>query len=220
MTREKAKVCIDAIIGTWEKCQNQKYLSAVDVEIDVEDIVALKMAIKALSQEQQSEWEHDHEILKAYADGQESMNSYMRNIEEIAEVMKCDADADTKCRMISNILNAKPHYFKSQEPCEDAISRTAALNTLDTMDKALDENRTVEEYKELLRECYEQLPPVSVAEKVGRCKDCKYFEYDNVAKVDGIPLIVAHEFCSRWGRGCMTIENGYCFLYEPQESEK
>lgn len=30
-------------------------------------------AIKALSQEQQSEWERDHEILKAYADGQESM---------------------------------------------------------------------------------------------------------------------------------------------------
>lgn len=34
---------------------------------------AKKMAIKALSQEQQSEWERDHEILKAYADGQESM---------------------------------------------------------------------------------------------------------------------------------------------------
>lgn len=30
-------------------------------------------AIKALSQEQQSEWERDHEVLKAYADGQESM---------------------------------------------------------------------------------------------------------------------------------------------------
>ncbi len=58
-----------------------------------------------------------------------------------------------------------------QEPCEDAISRTAALNTLDTMDKALDENRTVEEYKELLRECYEQLPSVRVAEKIGRWKD-------------------------------------------------
>ena len=29
---------------------------------------------------------------------------------------------------------------------------------------ALDENRTVEEYKELLRECYKQLPPVKVYE--------------------------------------------------------
>ena len=51
-----------------------------------------------------------------------------------------------------------------QGTCKDAISRTAVLNTLDTMDKALDENRTVEEYKELLRECYKQLPPVKVYE--------------------------------------------------------
>lgn len=41
------------------------------------------------------------------------------DIEEIREVMSCDADAETKCKMISNILNAKPHYFKEQEPCTD-----------------------------------------------------------------------------------------------------
>lgn len=52
-----------------------------------------------------------------------------------------------------------------------------------------------------------------------KCKDCKYFEYDSVAKVDGIPLIVAHEICSRWGDGCKTKEDGYCFLFEPRESE-
>ena len=55
--------------------------------------------------------------------------------------------------------------------------------------------------------------------KTGHCKDCKYFEYDSVAKVNGIPLIVAHEICSRWGSGCKTKEDGYCFLFEPQESE-
>lgn len=55
--------------------------------------------------------------------------------------------------------------------------------------------------------------------KTGHCKDCKYFEYDSVAKVDGIPLIVAHEICSKWGDGCKTKEDGYCFLFEPQESE-
>lgn len=53
--------------------------------------------------------------------------------------------------------------------------------------------------------------------KTGHCKDCKYFEYDSAAKVDGIPLIVAHEICKRWGDGCKTKEDGYCFLYEPQE---
>lgn len=39
-----------------------------------------------------------------------------RNMEEIAEIMRCDVDAETKCRMISNILTAKPHYFEKQEP--------------------------------------------------------------------------------------------------------
>ena len=54
--------------------------------------------------------------------------------------------------------------------------------------------------------------PTVDAIPVIRCKDCKYFEYDVVAKVDGIPLIVGHEFCNKWGGGCVTSENGYCFL--------
>lgn len=45
--------------------------------------------------------------------------------------------------------------------CEDAISRKAVIDTLERMDKALDEDRTVENYKELLRECYKVLPPVN-----------------------------------------------------------
>lgn len=57
----------------------------------------------------------------------------------------------------------------------------------------------------------------TLEQRAGRCKDCKYFEYDSVAKVDGVPLIVAHEICSRWGDGCKTKEDGYCFLYEPRE---
>lgn len=40
----------------------------------------------------------------------------------------------------------------------DSISRQAVLNTLDNMDKALDEERTVEMYKELLTECIKVLP--------------------------------------------------------------
>ena len=68
------------------------------------------------------------------------------------------------------------------------------------------------ELEEAIRVAIKTLEP-----KTGHCKDCKYFEYDSVAKVDGVPLIVAHEICSRWGDGCKTKEDGYCFLYEPQE---
>lgn len=53
------------------------------------------------------------------------------------------------------------------EPCKDAIKREAVLNTLDEMDAALDENRTVEAYKELLKEYYKLLPPVTPQPKTG-----------------------------------------------------
>ena len=91
-------------------------------------------------------------------------------------------------------------------PCDDAISRKAVLNL----------KHHKPEYGDMIYAFdVEQLP--SVTQKSGKCKNCKYFEYDSVAKVDGIPLIVAHEICSRWGDGCKTKEDGYCFLYEPQE---
>lgn len=57
---------------------------------------------------------------------------------------------------------------------DDYISRQAVLNTLDKMDKALDTDRTVESYKELLTECYKDLPPAVSNEKTGKWIDNKY----------------------------------------------
>ena len=51
---------------------------------------------------------------------------------------------------------------------DDLISRQAVLETLDDMDNVLDEDRTIENYKELLKECYEVLPPVRPQEP---CED-------------------------------------------------
>ena len=45
--------------------------------------------------------------------------------------------------------------------CDDAVSREAVLDTLDRMDKTLDVDRTVENYKDLLKESYQVLPPVT-----------------------------------------------------------
>lgn len=100
-------------------------------------------------------------------------------------------------------------YFKSmrQKVCEehlkicpkDSIAYQATLKEKEFYDMAI--------------QALEQEP------KIGHCKDCKYFEYNSVAKVDGIPLIVAHEICKRWGDGCKTSEDGYCFLFESKESE-
>ena len=51
------------------------------------------------------------------------------------------------------------------------------------------------------------------------CKNCKFFEYDSVEKINGVPLIVAHEICRRWGRGCKASENGWCYLAEKREED-
>ena len=95
-----------------------------------------------------------------------------------------------------------------QEPCEDCISRQAVI---DACDQSINLFEAVDRIKEL--------SSVTPQLKTGRCKDCNYFEYDSVAIVDGVPLIVAHEICKKWSDGCKTSEDGYCFLFEPQESE-
>ena len=52
-----------------------------------------------------------------------------------------------------------------QEPTEDVVSRKAVLKTLNDMDNILNEDRTVENYKELLKECYKVLPPIRPQEQ-------------------------------------------------------
>lgn len=46
-----------------------------------------------------------------------------------------------------------------------------------------------------------------------RCRDCKYFHYDKPYVVHGIPVL-GHEVCDKWGDGCKTSENGFCFMAE------
>ena len=53
--------------------------------------------------------------------------------------------------------------------------------------------------------------------EIVRCKDCKNFELNHAEHIDGIPLILAHHICTRWGNGCKTDVNGYCFMGEVTE---
>ena len=50
------------------------------------------------------------------------------------------------------------------------------------------------------------------------CKECKYFEYDHPYIIQGVPIL-GHLVCNRWGDGCQTNENGFCFLAEKKEEE-
>ena len=115
-----------------------------------------------------------------------------------------------------------------QEPCNDCVSRQAVLDMwrqeicCDRTCHARDEGWCTETFCDFKLFEYQinHMPPVTPQSNIGHCKDCKYFEHDSVAKVDEIPLIVAHEICKRWGDGCKTKEDGYCFLYEPQEGSE
>lgn len=103
--------------------------------------------------------------------------------------------------------------LKEQEPSDDCISRQAVLTEI--FKKPAWHNSDGSYYHaDDIRDAVNSVKP-----QTGHCKNCKYFEYDSVAKVDGIPLIVAHEICNKWGDGCKTREDGYCFLFEPNMSE-
>ena len=69
-----------------------------------------------------------------------------------------------------------------QEPCGETVSLEAFKQVMWERDIA------IEQLKELGYGFGQKIEP-----KTGHCKECKYFEYDSVEKVDGVPLIVAHE---------------------------
>lgn len=63
-------------------------------------------------------------------------------------------------------------------------------------------------------------------EEIVRCKDCKHYERDHFDAVyyptesgeaQKVPLITAHNICTKWGGGCKTAEDGYCFLAERKD---
>ena len=197
MTRKEAIELLDNLIGMVEDNHNSDYDTA------------FKMAIKALvEQEPKTEQEDD----------------YFRKIAEVA-ISQLRADRD---RLEDELAK------REQEPCEDAISRGELLKAIDTWDKfGVDDtnslfrldNLSLPHYVPYIHyddvvKCIKGMPSVKQEPRTGHCKDCKYFEYDSVVTADGIPLIVAHEICSKWGDGCKTKEDGYCFLFEPIEEQE
>ena len=62
----------------------------------------------------------------------------------------------------------------------------------------------------------EALP--SAQPEIIRCRDCKHFEYDHPYVIQGVPVL-GHLVCNRWGAGCKTDEDGFCFMGERREDE-
>lgn len=94
----------------------------------------------------------------------------------------------------------------------DTISRQAAIDCFWTKERYFRDALDV--IKDIRR-----LP--SAQPEVIRCKDCKYFELDHFEKVEKfpIPIIVAHEVCTKWGNGCQSSVDGWCFMAERRTDE-
>ena len=71
-------------------------------------------------------------------------------------------------------------------------------------------------------ELIESVPTIDASYiQVIRCADCKYYHEDFWGDIEGlpIPIIIAHQVCTKWGSGCKTIENGYCHFGELRSEE-
>ena len=94
---------------------------------------------------------------------------------------------------------------------DDLISRRAAIDAVKRLSLGeTDATRLAMRTGDYL----ERLPPAQP--EIIHCKDCKFFEYDHLYVINDIPVF-GHELCNRWGEGCKTSENGWCFLAERKE---
>lgn len=90
-----------------------------------------------------------------------------------------------------------------QEPCEDCISRQAVLDLVNSDWKY-----------EGLETDVASLPSVN-PQKIGHCKDCKWWKDSDGAYRRGIG---AESQCPM-NRKEVYEGNGYCYMFKPQESE-
>lgn len=54
---------------------------------------------------------------------------------------------------------------------------------------------------------------------ITHCSECYFYREDAWKEVDGVPVIVAHNVCVRWGDGCVTDPDGYCHMARKQDGK-
>ena len=97
-----------------------------------------------------------------------------------------------------------------QQPCEDAVSREAALKECHNI--VVDGER----YRVIQEETLLELPPVTPQQKTGHCKDCKWWKDSDGVYRRGVGAE------SKCPINNVSVNHGlgYCYMYEPQESEE
>ena len=101
-----------------------------------------------------------------------------------------------------------------QEPCEDAVSRQAVLEKAYDMSE-IDGEHFTEPCMVVDVEDIQRLPSVQPKAKHGHCKDCKWWKDKDGVYRRGFD---AESKCPI-NRKVVFEGNGYCYMFEPQESE-
>jgi len=137
---------------------------------------AMMMAIKALEQEKP-----------------------MENFESVKDhILKLASDYKCWDNRLTHDEALELCHILEQKYCEDCVSRKAVLDTLNKMDSVLDEDRTVETYKELLTACYNDLPSVTPEHKK-EWIPCS----ERLPKEEGLYLVsVKNEHDRRYSKTC------------------
>ena len=124
---------------------------------------------------------------------------------------KCDLMMPSK----EPILEAYKMAIKAleQQPCEDSISRQAVIDSLHSkFADGFDSDRWWNSMSVLY--AINKVPPVNPT-KTGHCKDCKWWKDSDGTYCRGIH---AESKCPI-NRKEVYEGNGYCYMFEPQESE-
>lgn len=79
------------------------------------------------------------------------------------------------------------------------------------------DNSALERIRKLEQEVA-RIMPITDAVEVVRCKDCKYYLRNKIYAIEGMP-IMGNKVCKKWGGGCATDENGFCYMGERREDD-
>ena len=101
--------------------------------------------------------------------------------------------------------------YKPQQTSEDAISRQAVIEYIEGSEAELGHSSE----NELVCQYIKELPPVNPQPKTGRCKDCKWWKDSDGVYRRGVR---AESQCPI-NRREVFEGTGYCYMYDPQESE-
>ena len=94
----------------------------------------------------------------------------------------------------------------------DLIDKQEAIEILASAYEFFEDDMDIDNARYAAERVFADVP--TAEPRIVRCEECKFFELNHFDNLDGVPIITAHEICTKWGSGCKTDRNGYCFMAE------